>query len=112
MRFYTSVNSVNDKILVKGFDNGERFIDKVPYQPSMFMKSSAGDKTPYKDIYGNPLKKIVFQSLQEAKDKCFQKSTREDYYGMANFEYSYIADEWPDEIEFDPKLVKKLYLDI
>ena len=112
MRFYTSVNSVNDKILVKGFVNGERFIDKVPYQPSMFMKSNAGEKTPYKDIYGNPLKKIVFQSLQEAKDKCFQKSTREDYYGMANFEYSYIADEWPDEIEFDPKLVKKLYLDI
>ena len=112
MRFYTSVNSVNDKILVRGFDDGERFIDKVPYQPSMFMKSNAGEKTSYKDIYGNPLKKIMFQSLQEAKDKCFQKSTREDYYGMANFEYSYIADEWPDEIEFDPKLVKKLYLDI
>ena len=112
MRFYTSVNSVNDRMFVKGFVNGQKFIDKIPYQPAMFMKCNAGEKTKYKDIYGNPLKKIVFQGLQEAKDKCFQKSTKEDYYGMANFEYSYIADEYPEDIEFDPKLVKKLFLDI
>ena len=112
MRFYTSVNSVNNLMFVKGFDNGKRFIEKVPYQPAMFMKCNAGEDTKYKDIYGNPLKKIVFQGLQEAKDKCFQKTTREDYYGMANFEYSYISDNYPEEIEFDPKLVKKLYLDI
>ncbi len=112
MRFYTSVNSVNDKMCVRGFVNGKRFIDRVPYKPAMFMKCNAGEVTKYKDIYGNPLKKIVFQGLQEAKDKCFQKTTREDYHGMANFEYSYISDNYPEDIEFDPKLVKKLYLDI
>ena len=112
MRFYTSVNSVNDKILVRGFDDGVKFEERVAYEPSMFMKANAGEETAYRDIYGNPLKKVEFLSLQDAKDKCFQKSTREDYYGMANFEYSYIADEWPDAIEFDASLVKKLYLDI
>ena len=112
MRFYTSVNSVNGKILVRGFDNGKRFIEKVSYQPSLFMKCNVGDTTKYKDIYGNPVKKITFQSLQDAKDNCFQKSSREDYYGMTSFEYSYISDNWIDEVEFDPKLVKKLYLDI
>ena len=112
MRFYTSVNSVNNLMFVKGFDNGKRFMEKVPYQPAMFMKCNAGEKTKYKDIYGTPLKKITFQGLQEAKDKCFQKTTRDDYYGMANFEYSFISDEWPDEIQFDPSVVKKLYLDI
>lgn len=107
MRFYTSVNSVNDKMCVRGFVNGKRFIDKVPYQPAMFMKCNAGESTKYKDIYGNPLKKIVFRSLQEAKDKCFQKSTKEDYYGMANFEYSYISDNYPEDIEFKPQIGKE-----
>ena len=60
MRFYTSVNSVNNLMFVKGFEDGKRFIDKVPYQPAMFMKCNAGEVTKYKDIYGNPLKKIVF----------------------------------------------------
>ena len=112
MRFYTSVNSVGNEIFVKGFNKGKRFTEKVPYQPAMFMKCNAGEKTKYRDIYGTPLKKIQFSSLLEAKDKCFQKTTRDDYYGMANFEYSFISDEWPDEIQFDPNVVKKLYLDI
>jgi len=112
MRFYTSVNSVGNEIFVKGFNNGKRFTEKVPYQPAMFMKCNAGEKTKYRDIYGTPLKKIQFDSLLEAKDKCFQKTTRDDYYGMANFEYSFISDEWPEDIQFDPNVVKKLYLDI
>ena len=33
-------------------------------------------------------------------------------YGFERFIYQFISDNYPEDIEFDPKLVKKLYLDI
>ena len=48
MRFYTNVQMVGDQFLVRGYDNGEHFMIREKFSPTLFVP--ANKKTNYKTL--------------------------------------------------------------
>ena len=48
MKFYTNVQMVGDKFLVRGYEDGKRVQYKDDYRPTLFVK--ANGETPYRTL--------------------------------------------------------------
>ena len=113
MDFYTNVCRTRDKILVKGYKNGKQQKLTVSYRPNHYIPSKKGD-TPFKSLDGRSLEAVNLNSMGGAR------KFREQYNGVDGFEihgydryiYTYIADKFQGDIEFDLKHIKIATLDI
>ena len=63
MRWYTSVKQCGNNILVRGYENGEHFSEKVKYQPTLYLKTNK--KTSFKSLEGCNLESIQPGSISE-----------------------------------------------
>jgi len=113
-KFYTNVFSRGDKIYVRGYENGKRFAKEIKYQPYLFVNANKNSRTSYKDITGKPVDKKQFDSMKEARDfiERYKDVSNMSIYGLNNFPYVYIYDEYHGEIIYDPALVNVISLDI
>lgn len=113
MKFYTSVHLHKSEILLRGYENGERVQQAIPYYPYLFVTSRTKN-TPYRTLKGQPVDKIDFDSVYEARD--FIKRHRGieglSIYGLTNFTYTFIHDYYSGTIDYDPSLVSVVSLDI
>ena len=111
MKFYTNVFSAGDNIYVCGYENGERVEKVIKYQPYLFIDSPQG---MYKNIKGNSVAKLQFNSMKSAREHITKYGDVEGYniYGLDNFPYVYIYDEYPRQIEYDPSTVSVVSIDI
>lgn len=112
MKFYTSVTQHFDNILVCGYENGKRFKEKVPYKPYLFLPTK--EESKYRTISGQPVKKRVFSRIKEARDFYRQYEEVENFeiYGLNQFPYVYIYDEFFRNLKYDTTLIKVCALDI
>ena len=112
MKFYTSVNQYGNSILVRGVNNGKKVQDRVPFKPSIFVKSQNPSK--YKSLYGQDLESIRFESINEAKEYVNRYKDVDNFpiFGNTNFAYQYITETFPNDIEFDISEIKTWSLDI
>jgi hypothetical protein len=87
-KFYTHVHQHRGKMLVRGFDdNGHRVHKTVPYAPYLFIPAKQGQQTNFRSLQGQPLGRMRFDSIKEARD--FVK----EYEGIENFNV-YGSNEW------------------
>jgi DNA polymerase elongation subunit (family B) len=112
-QFYTHFTTKGNNILYIGRENGRKFIRKVPYKPSLFIES----KSPTKYISHDQTKwlsRIKFDSISDAREyiKLYDGIDGHEIYGMRNFEYAFISDQYPNDIDYDLSFVKILYFDI
>ena len=111
MKFYTSVYQRGDKIYVCGYENGKRveFIEK--YKPYVFVPKKEGF---YRTLDGKPVDKLQFDSISEAKDfvEKYKEVSNFDFYGLTNYQYVFMYDYYPGEIQYDPSLVSVVTIDI
>jgi DNA polymerase elongation subunit (family B) len=111
MDFYTSVFQRGDKIYVRGYKNGsrERFFEE--YKPYLFLQKQGGK---YKTLDGKAVDKMQFDSISDAKDFLgrYEDVSNMDVYGLTQFAYLYIFDNFPGEINYDPSVVKTAIIDI
>lgn len=118
MNFYTNVHLHKANILVRGYENGKRFQREVRYQPYIFEPNRVyrerGVDTPFKTLKGEPVYKQEFDSVYEAREhiKQFKGIPGKPLYGMDTFVYTYINDNYPGDIDYDPKLISLVSLDI
>ena len=56
MRFYTNVQMIGNKFLVRGYDNGEHVMFKEEYSPTLFVKSK--NESKYKTLEGEYVEPI------------------------------------------------------
>ena len=56
MKFYTNVHQIGDHVLVRGYENGQRFDDRIEYHPTIFISSN--EKSNYSTIDGKSLSPI------------------------------------------------------
>ena len=113
MDFYTNVCRTRDKILVKGYQGKKQVKMAVSYRPNHYIPSKKGD-TPYRALDGRHLEVVNLNSMGGAR------KFRERYSGVEGFEihgydryiYTYIADKFQGDIEYNPKLIKVASLDI
>lgn len=112
MKFYTDVNIFKNNILLRGYENNERIHETIPYKPYLFIKSNK--ESEYKNIYGDSLSKIDFDSIYQAKQfrNSYKQTANFEIYGMDRFVYPFISDNYTGTIHYDASLIKIMYIDI
>lgn len=110
--FYTHVALHKNNILVKGYKNGKRVAEKVAYKPYLFVPSKT--ETQYQTIHGKPVGRVDFDSVWEARKfiRDYKDVDGMTIYGMQNFVYTYIFDNFPGELKYDEQLINVVGIDI
>lgn len=112
MLFYTHVYVRGNYIYFRGFNDGKRVNQKIPFKPSLFVRT--GKESKYKSLWGDRLERIQFDTIKDAReflDKYNQVSNF-PIYGNKNFAYQFISKVFPNQIEFDLSLMRILTVDI
>lgn len=111
MQFYTNVNQWGKNLLVREIVDGKERRRKVKYAPSLFIPSHDGD---YQGMFGEKLSKINFEDMKEAKDfmNRYEDVENFDIFGFQKFPISWLQEEYQEEIEYDPKLIRTFIIDI
>ena len=112
-KFYTNAMQFGNNILVRGYDRGFPFNEKIPYKPTMFVQSKH-ENASWSDIRGLSLEPIQFESINEAKDflKQYEDVTNFNIFGLQRFVYTYLNEEYPTDVPYDREQIKVAYLDI
>jgi len=113
MRFYTNVQMVGDHFLVRGYENGEHFMIREKFSPTLFVP--ARKETKYQTLSGEYVEPIEPGSVRECRDfiKKYEGVEGFKIYGNTGYIYQYISDKYPeDQIIFDSDKVKLATLDI
>jgi DNA polymerase elongation subunit (family B) len=104
---------VGDHFLVRGYDNGEHFMVREKFSPTLFVP--AKKQTKYQTLSGEYVEPIEPGSVRECRDFIKKYDGVEGFkiYGNDRYIYQYISDKYPDEqIIFDIDKVKLATLDI
>ena len=111
--FYTHVTVRGKYIYVRGYEDGERFQRKVPYQPYLFVEDANGNG--YKNIHGQNVRRMDFDDINHANDfvKKYADIDGMRIYGFDRWQYMYIHDTYyRDGVDFDPDNINIVSLDI
>ena len=113
MNFYTSVEQAGNRLLVRGYENGNRYSVRVPFNPTLFLPSK--NYSEWRTLEGECVEPHNFGSITEARDFVRQYKEVEDFdiYGNSRFLYQYIVGQHPeDEIKFDSNRIRVFTIDI
>jgi len=112
-KFYTSVALHRNDILLRGYENGQRVQYTIPCKPYLFVHSK-NPNSIYRNLKGKQVDKVEFDSPSAARDfiKRYTNVEGFNYYGFTNFVYPFINDYYTGEIDYDPKVVSKINIDI
>ena len=113
MKFYTSVEQTGNTILVRGYDHGLPFEDRVKFNPTLFLPSRV--KEEWKTLDGRSVRPVQQGSIVDAKSFMEAHRDLEDYEicGQTRFLNQYIFETYPDEdMKFDMNQIRIFTLDI
>ena len=113
MKFYTSVEQSGNSILVRGYDNGKKFQDKVQFNPTLFLPSAKQEE--WKTLDGKNVRPIKQGSIRDAKQFIEDHKDIDDFqiYGQTRFLNQYIFEEYPEnEMKYDTSKIRIFTLDI
>lgn len=113
--FYTNVQCSGDNILYRGYENGKRVQQKIPFQPTLYVKSNSSNST-YRTIRGVPVDPIQPGSIRECEEfiKTYEEVKNFEVHGHTDWVYQYISSLYPkhQDAEYDMSLIRVVYLDI
>ena len=111
MRFYTHVAQWGNQLLVRAVENGVRSNFKVKYEPTLYVP--VAKDTGWKTLDGKNVTPMQFLSIKEAKEFVEQYESQPHLvYGLTQFPYTYIADKYPKQIQFDSSQMRIVTIDI
>ena len=112
MKFYTNCALYKNKVLLRGYENGERFQRDVYYNPYLFVSSSK--RSPFKTIDGRNVEKKYFDSFGQAREYLNQYSGvgGMSVYGQDAFLYTFIYDMYPGQVQYDKDNINIVNIDI
>ena len=109
MRFYTNVTRWGNNLLLREYKDGQRIDRKVKYQPTLY--STVKKPTEYKTLEGEYVTPTKHLSMKDAKEWMSQYQP-DMVYGNTMFAYSYLADEYPNNVEWDIDMILIVTIDI
>ena len=111
-KFYTNVQMYGNDILLRGYENGERFITRQKFYPTLFVTSNKDSE--WKTLDGEPVQKISPGTIKECREffKKYDDVDNFNVYGNERFIFQFIADNYPGDIKFDTARMKMITLDI
>lgn len=112
MDFYTSVDLRGKNVLYRGWRNGCRVHEAIPFCPTLYIKSK--EPTGLTTIYGTPVEPVQFDTVHEAREFIDQYKDVSNFeiYGNTSFVYQYLYKEFPHEVDYDFSRLRVAYLDI
>ena len=113
MRFYTNAYLRGSTIFLRGFENGKRVSQKIPYKPYLFVPSKKPNPE-YKTISGKMVDKVEFYSIKEARDfiQTYDDVSGFEVYGMDKFVYTFLNDHYSGEVQYDKDAIRVANIDI
>jgi DNA polymerase elongation subunit (family B) len=111
-KFYTNVHRHRNDILLRGYDeDGYAVKERVRYKPYLFIPAKEGH---YRTLDGRTVDKKVFESMKEAREFVgeFKEVSNFEYFGMTQWLYPFIFDNYRGEIKYDPTKIKVANIDI
>ena len=112
MNFYTNVSVFRNDLLVRGYKDGKRVKQRIPYKPYLYIPT---DKpTDWRSIKGKKLGRVDFDTIKAARDFSNRYKDVENFnvYGMGNFVYTYINDNFNGPIDYDVSKINVINIDI
>ena len=113
MRFYTNVQMVGDYFLVRGYENGNHFMTREKFSPTLFVPSKNNSK--YKTLNGEYVEPIQPGSVRDCREfiKKYDGVNGFNISGNDRYIYQYISEIYPeDEVKFDISKIKVTTIDI
>ena len=113
MKFYTNVQMVGDRFLVRGYENGQHFMVREEFQPTLFVQSKK--KTKYRTLEGEYVQSIQPGTVRDCREfiKKYDDIDNFNVYGNERYIYQYIAEKYPEEeIKFDISKIRLVTIDI
>ena len=113
MRFYTNVQMVGDHFLVRGYENGQHFMTREKFYPTLFVEAKG--KTKYKTLEGDYVQSVEPGTVRECREfiKRYDGVDNFKIYGNDRYIYQYISEKYPEEeIKFDTNKIKISTIDI
>jgi DNA polymerase elongation subunit (family B) len=113
MKFYTSFSQYRNQILVRGYEDGKPFKERINYAPYLFLPSK-DESAKFHALDGTPVEKFEFDSISEAKEFINKYKDVENFpiYGLTNWQYLYVYDFYKGQIQFDHTLIRVANMDI
>ena len=111
-RFYTNVVKYGNSLLLRYVNNGQAFKSKVPYRPTLFVP--AKEASDWNTLEGTPVSPTKFESIKEGMEYVERYKDVEGFtfYGQTQFQYQYITETYPKNIQWDKDLIKMFSIDI
>lgn len=109
--FYTYVNRYKGQILYRGYANGRKEYNKVPFKPALYFNDKNGNK---RSIYGHKLSPMRFNSISDAREFMSRNKGIAGFeiYGTTDYAAQYVQEKWPGDVHYDEKLIHVLNIDI
>jgi DNA polymerase elongation subunit (family B) len=104
---------VGDQFLVRGYENGEHFMIREKFSPTLFVPSNK--KTKYKTLTGDYVESIQPGTVRDCREFIKKYTDVEGFkiFGNEKYIYQYIAEKYSeDEIKFDISKIKLATIDI
>ncbi len=104
---------VGDQFLVRGYENGEHFMIREKFSPTLFVPSNK--KTKYQTLNGEYVESIQPGSVRDCREfiKKYEGVEGFKIYGNERYIYQYISEKYPEEeLKFDINKIKLMTLDI
>ena len=114
-KFYTYFHKWGNNLYVRGYENGERFNEKIDshtWQPYVYFPVQT--ETPHKTLDGINVKQFHFDDIKTAQQKLkeYDETAGRTYYGSSNWAYVYINEHYPEDIQYDVDLIRTATIDI
>ena len=113
MKFYTNVEQAGNRLLVRGYDNGNRYSVRVPFNPTLYLPSK--NYSEWRTLDNKPVEPHQFGSITEAREfvKQYKEVPNFEIHGNTRFLYQYMATEHPeDQVKFDSTKIRVFTIDI
>lgn len=112
MKFYTNFVRTGNYIQVRGYKAGKRFVDKINYNPTLYMPSQ--NPTDFRTLDGEYVSPVQQGSMRDASDFIDQYESVDNFkiYGSTNFAYVCINDRYQGKIDYDLSQIRIANIDI
>lgn len=112
--FYTNIAMVGDNILFRGVKNGKRIRQKIKYKPKLFVKSNNKQPSKWHTLSGEVVDEMSFASIRDAREfvKQYESVSNFTIYGNTRYDYAFISDLFPDDIDWDLSQMCVAFIDI
>jgi DNA polymerase elongation subunit (family B) len=101
-----------DNILFRGVKEGKRIRQKIRYKPKFYVQSNKPSR--WTNLNQDPVEEMPFDSIREAREflKQYEAVSNFTIYGNNKYDYAFISDLFPDEIDWDISHICVAYIDI